>query len=402
MSLRGLAPSLLFLVVAVSLFQYRNSQAVPAFARREGAQCQMCHYRLPELNEDGHAYIRRGLREERGAMAAHGSMDMGEGAGAKQPVAATVRPLGEPLPLAWQDYMTLMGHHTYEARDGEKAGFHPGEIAAWIAGPLDAHWSGVAELEFDIEAGGVAVEQAYAQYNTSWSPRFASVRFGQVMPLAILFNGGGAEMPLTRPVVLRTASRAENPWTATKRLRGVELGYVNLGSWNAYVGVGEPQLDDLAGGNHTDVYASAEYVIGDKGHAVSGYGYMGKIAASPGQPSVDYERLALFANVYAPRTKAVLGVLWGSDKPDGQSSLDTAGGFLLAEVLLAERWAGYARYDYASRDVPVGDAEITDGPTLGVSCWVQTQVRLTLESRFLQSTGQSRDDGVIAELMWAF
>ena len=56
--------SLLF-VTTLSSLQAQNVLAVPAFARRESAKCQMCHYRLPELNEDGHSYIRRGLREER-------------------------------------------------------------------------------------------------------------------------------------------------------------------------------------------------------------------------------------------------------------------------------------------------------------------------------------------------
>jgi len=136
--------------------------------------------------------------------------------------------------------------------------------------------------------------------------------------------------------------------------------------------------------------------------AVSGFGYRGEIAASPGQPSIDYQRVALFANAYGPRTKGVLGLLWGRDRPAGDKSLGTSGGFLLGEVLLAERWAGYARYDYANREAPVGDAETTDGPTIGVSFWAQTQVRLTLESQFLKSTGTSRDRSAIAELMWAF
>ncbi len=69
---------LLLLVVGASLLQVRTSQAVPAFARRESAKCQMCHFRLPELNEDGHSYIRRGLREERGGMAPQMGMVMGE------------------------------------------------------------------------------------------------------------------------------------------------------------------------------------------------------------------------------------------------------------------------------------------------------------------------------------
>jgi hypothetical protein len=393
---------LLLLVAVMSLLQFRVSQAVPAFARREEAKCQMCHLRLPELNEDGHSYIRRGLREERGGMAPQMGMDMGTKEAAKAPVAATARPLGEALPLQWQHYLTVMGHHTYEARDHEEAGFHPGMIDGWVGGPLDQHWSGVANFAFDIEAGGVEVEQAYAQFNTSWSSRFASVRFGQLLPLAVLFNGGGAAMPLSTPVVLEMPSRAENPWVPAALLRGVEIGVVDLPRWNAYVGAGQPQVEGLQGDSHTDLYASAEYLIGKQGNAISGFGYSGEISASAGQPSIDYERVALFANVYVPRTKGVLGLLWGRDTPTGDESLDTAGGFLLAEILLAERWAGYARYDYAHREAPVGDAETTDGPTIGVSFWAQTQVRLTLETQFLQTTGTSRDASAIAELMWAF
>ena len=393
---------LVLLVAVLSLLQAQSSQAVPAFARRESAKCQMCHFRLPELNEDGHSYIRRGLREEPGGMAPHSGMDMGKTEGPKTPVASTDRPLGEALPLEWQHYLTVMGHHTFEARNHAKAGFHSGMIDGWIGGPLDQHWSGIANFAFDIEAGGVEVEQAYAQYITSWSPRFTSLRFGQLLPLAILFNGGGAAMPLSAPVVLETPSRAANPWAPATLLRGVEVGAVNLPRWNAYVGAGQPQIAGLAGASHTDVYASAEYLIGETGNALSGFGYKGTIAAAPGQPSLEYARVAVFVNAYGPRTKGVLGLLWGTDKPAGDKSLGSTGGFLLGEVLLTERWAGYARYDYANREAPIGDAEITDGPTLGVSFWAQTQVRLTLESQFLKTTGASRDRSAIAELMWAF
>ncbi len=409
MKLKAAAQSALLLVTAVSLIKVESARAVPAFARREGVKCQMCHFRLPELNEDGHSYIRRGLREEQGGMAsAHGAMaprqgmEMGTQDEAKAPVAAMERPLGEPLPLEWQHYLTVMGHHTYEAREHEQAGFHSGMIDAWIAGPIDPHWSGVTNFAFDIQAGGVEVEQAYAQFNTSWTPRFNSVRFGQLLPFAILFNGGGAAMPLSAPVVLEVPSRARNPWAPATLLRGVELGAVNLPRWNAYLGAGQPQLEGLAGTGHTDLYASGELLFGERGNAFSAFGYKGRIEASPGAPSIDYERMALFANCYGPRTKGVAGMLWGTDRPDGESSLGTHGGFLLGELLLNDRWAGYARYDYAHRDVPVGDAETTDGPTVGVSFWAQTQVRLTLETQFLKSADASRDRSAVAELMWAF
>ncbi|HMA53739.1 MAG TPA: hypothetical protein VKT17_04730, partial [Acidobacteriota bacterium] len=215
---------LLILGNGLSLLEVRSSQAVPAFARRESARCPMCHFRLPELNEDGHAYIRRGLREERGGMEPQTGMVMGTKPEPKTPAASTGRPLGEAMPLEWQNYLTVMGHHTYEAHRHAKAGFHPGTIDGWIGGPLDSRWSGVVNLAFDIEAGGAEVEQAYAQFNTSWSPRFASLRFGQILPVAVLFNGGGAAMPLSAPVILESPSRAQNPWTPEALLRGVEVG----------------------------------------------------------------------------------------------------------------------------------------------------------------------------------
>jgi hypothetical protein len=93
---------------------------------------------------------------------------------------------------------------------------------------------------------------------------------------------------------------------------------------------------------------------------------------------------------------------WGKDSPDVGDSLDSSGGFLLGEYLLAERWAGYARYDYAKRDVPASDSETEDGPTVGVTFWAQTQIRLTLESQFLKTTGTSRDGSAVAELLWVF
>ena len=407
----------MFVVAALSLLQATNSQAVPAFARREGAKCQMCHFRLPELNEDGHSYIRRGLREERGGMASgmeksHGEketamppgMDMGKGAKetASLPVASIERPLGEPLPFEWQNYFTVMGHHMLEARNHTKTGFRSGTIDGWIGGPLDAHWSGLANLAFDIEGGGVGVEQAYAQYNSSWSPRFVSARFGQLLPFAILFNGGGAAMPLSTPVVLETPSGTRNPWAPATLIRGLELGAVNLPRWNAYVGAGQPQLEGIAGESHTDVYASAEYLVGDKGNAISVFGYRGEIPSSPSQVPVEFERGAFFANVYAAKAKGVAGLLWGSDRAAGSPSLSTNGGFLLGEYLPADQWAAYGRYDYARSEVPTGDAETTDGPTLGVSFWAQTQVRLTFETQFLKHADLSRDRTAMVEVMWVF
>jgi hypothetical protein len=150
------------------------------------------------------------------------------------------------------------------------------------------------------------------------------------------------------------------------------------------------------------LYASAELLFGKQHDALSVFGYKGQLIAPPGQAPVDFERAMVFANLYGAREKAVLGALWGSDSPPDQDRLHVAGVFALGEFLFNDRWAGYARYDRIRRDIPAADAETTDGPTLGITFWAQTQVRLTLESRFLHSTNAATDRSAVAEVLWVF
>jgi len=385
--------SMLLLLDALPAF------ALPAFARREGVDCKMCHYRVPELNADGHAYLRRGLREKpAGSME---GMDMG-GETAKPPAAATPRPLGEPLLLAWSDYMTIMGHHGLNAQRGAATSIDAGMIDVWFGGPMDRHWSGLANPVLNIEEGGADVELAYGQFITSWGERFGSVRFGQLLPMPILFHQGGPGMPLTAPVALSTASGEQNPYTPSTPIRGLEVGWIDLPRWNLYVGAGQPHFEDGGTGEkHVDLYSGAELLLGESTGSLSAFGYLGKTARM-GESARDFLRLGLLADAYVRKTKLDLGFIWGEDDRASGSSLRSSGGFVLAEQLLTERWAAYGRCDYFKQDVADEDDRTTDGPAIGLSFWAQTQVRLTLESQFLKSTGMSRDRSAIAELMWAF
>lgn len=392
MKLKPVLLSLLLVISLVSIFQVQRARAVPAFARREESQCQMCHYRMPELNGDGNAYIRRGLREDQGGSKSW--FDMSE-RGAKP------AELGDATALAWQNYLSVLGHPTIEAARGDKTVFNPGAVEAWLGGPVNAHWSAFAIIGFDLETGEAGVEQAYAQFNSSVSEKFISVRAGQMLPLAVYFNGGGVGMPLSAPVALEAATGDANPWTATTLLRGAEVGAVDMAKWNVYGGVVQPQLEGMDGVTHTDFYGSAEYIVKDDGSAISAFGYVGKIPGSSGQ-EVDYDRAAVFASFYLPRTKAMLGGLWGKDKPTGLADFNSKGAFGQAEVLLAERWGAYGRYDYASREVPTSSDVKTDGPTVGLTYWAQTQVRLTVEGQFLKETGSDRAKTAVMEFLWVF
>jgi hypothetical protein len=381
------------------VFDVLPAAALPAFARREGAKCQMCHFRVPELNEDGHAYLRRGLREKpEGSME---GMDMG-GEAAKPPVAASPRPLGEALPFAWRDYMTVMGHHGLFAQRGAATSIDAGMIDVWFGGPLDRHWSGLANPVLDIEDGGADVELAYGQFITTWGERFGSVRFGQLLPIAILFHQGGPGMPLSTPVALSAPSGEQNPYTPSTLLRGLEVGWIDLPLWNVYVGAGQPHFEGAGTAEkHVDLYSSAEILLGKSGSSVSAFGYLGKIAR-PDEAAQSFQRLGLLGDAYIQKTKLDLAFIWGGDDQLSGPSLHSTGGFVLAEQLLAERWAAYGRYDYFKQDLTEQDDMTTDGPTVGLSFWAQTQVRITVEGQFLKAMGADRDRTAAAEFLWLF
>jgi hypothetical protein len=385
--------SMLLLLDALPAF------ALPAFARREGVKCQMCHYRAPELNADGHAYLRRGLREEpKGSMK---GMDMG-GETAKRTAAAVPRPLGEPLPFVWGDYLTIMGHHGLNAQRGAATNIDAGMIDMWFGGPVDQHWSGLANPVLGIEESGAEVEQAYGQYITSWGDRFGSVRFGQLLPMAILFRQGGPGMPLSAPVALSTSSGNLNPWSPSTPIRALEVGWIDLPRWDLYVGAGQPHFGDGdSSKKHVDLYSSAEVLLGKSGSSLSAFGYLGKTARL-GEPARSFQRLGLLTDVYVRMTKLDLGFVWGEDDQASGPSLRSTGGFVLAEELLAEQWAVYGRYDYLKQDVADDAAKTTDGLAIGLSFWAQTQVRITLEGQFLKATGSPRDRTAAAELLWVF
>jgi hypothetical protein len=417
------------------------AQAIPAFARREGMPCQMCHFRLPELNKDGHDYARRGLREEppgaMGSMKGSGKTEMGgmqmgtpskAPAGAMggmeagktdkggmqkdtpstAPVAATRRSLGEPLPIDWAKYLTVMGHHMFVAATHEQPLFDAGVIDLWAAGPLDPNWTGLANPSFNIQQGGSDVDQAYGQYVTHWADRFGSGRFGQLLPFAILFNQGGPKMPLTDPLILSTPGDTGYGWTPESLTRGLEVGAVNLSRATVYLGTGQPKLEDTVltsqpgFARHNDFYGTAEWIFTKKGDSLTVYGYHGSAWLSPAASDRSFHRVGFFGNVYGHSTKATLGYLTGSDEDAVGRSLGNSGYFALVEQLLSDRWAAYGRYDQMRRDQSAGGTQTLSGPAIGVSWWAQTQVRLTFEGQFLSRTGGEHENRFMSELLWAF
>ena len=82
--------------------------------------------------------------------------------------------------------------------------------------------------------------------------------------------------------------------------------------------------------------------------------------------------------------------------------LSTPGFYILAGRLLSDRWAAYGRYVWLRRELVAGGSQHIAGPTLGVSWWAQTEVRLTLEGQLLSTTGSPQSRALMSELLWIF
>jgi len=392
----------LFLVIGYFLVGWLSTQqalAIPAFARHEGVSCQYCHYRMPELNTEGVAYLRRGLR-----MPALGAAPAAPTPGTTPPAGKTpaaTGELGEPLSLDWANYLSAIGHPNLTLQRGARPAWGAGGIDLWLAGPLDQHWTGLVNPSFDADAGISSVGPAYAQYITSWSDHFGSLRAGQTVPFAIDLNQGGASMALSAPLVLSMPGDTGTGWTPATLVRGAEVGFVSQPRWNAYVGIGQPNLglspDTVS---HPDLYASADYLFGDQGNSLTAYGYWGQASLTPGEGK--FHRLGAFANFYLSRGKLVAGYLQGKDDTGDGRSLDNRGAFLLAEWLLTDRWAIYGRYDTFTEDLDAGGSQTFNGPTLGITWWMQSQIRVTTEAQYLNSTGNPQSRSLTTELLWSF
>jgi hypothetical protein len=377
-------------IAAAVLGTARPAAAVPAFARREGVVCQMCHFRPPELNEDGHEYLRRGLREE-----------FGEGAGGKTPSSAAV--LGQPGAIQWDNYLSVVGDEAFTNVEHEGSTFDAGEVSLLVGGPFDPRWSALTHVAFEVEEGNTEVEHAWGMYVMPWEHRFGSARLGKLLPFAILLNQGDFTLPLSTPLVLSVPTEAGSGWTPTTSLSAAELGGVEATRWNVYLGAAQPELEGPGGDPHTDIYASGEYLFTPQGDSLTAYGYWGATDLPPGDEQRDFHRWGLFGNLYYKyRSKAVVGYVAGSDEaPDG-SDLDTSGYFLLWEQLLTDRWAAYGRWDWLRQDQLEGGADTLQGPALGASFWAQTHVWLTAEAQFLNEAEETGGNMYTLQLTWTF
>jgi len=400
------------------------ASAISAWARRYGASCSMCHFRVNELNGTGKEFLRRGHRLP-GESATKDGKD-----------------------LSISDFWSITEKIRYEDSEGANSKFDVEALSIYLGGPLDERWSFFTEQYLHESNSSGADREKLAesaiQYNSSTSDDYWSFRAGQINPFLIHTDGeSGARLPLSRPVMINDGvasvrvgtTTTEAPLYNTYRPRARNYGIEIARNWSrpkVYAALGivngtghAPPNINIDPNNSKDVYLTIDKTFDTQGSSLGLYYYTGSAVLSTGTgtappnkgPDESFWRLGFFGNVARPNWKVIGAYLFGSDDTltgvtqSGSSlsggtpagSVDSAGYFLQIDYLFNPIWSGYVRYDSMDpyRDGKFGTAKVT-GPTIGVGMALGKWVLANVEYRSLKTEGSSSKSQYLFQLQWMY
>ncbi|MBI3996996.1 MAG: hypothetical protein HY352_04985 [Candidatus Omnitrophica bacterium] len=249
-------------VVSVVLAGVSDAWAIPAFARKYGVSCNVCHRpNVPRLNDYGHRFRKLGYRvpEEVG----------------QQP---EYKEIG--------NFISMRGRMRYDYEDFERgrntSGFRWNDATLFYAGSVTKNLSSFFEWEWEDE------NEIGLNGQFSWlfggPDRYAQIRLGQMHTLSRV-GWAGFDRPSgisTTDVIGSTLTTTAVPFTLAKDQRGLELA-VGLNPDIRLIGQILNGLDTSGSGttgtrdNDTskDVLLAYEHMLGKHGSGVTGVFYRG-------------------------------------------------------------------------------------------------------------------------------
>lgn len=239
----------------------RDAEAIPAFARQYGRDCQTCHVAYPKLTPFGEAFRRNGWRHPGGDDADYlrdPPIPLGQEQYAKL-FPHTVWPGRTPahIPLA----VTIAARADYEPHSDAKLSFanmagNVGLVAASSIDDVFSGWAGVT-LRAEGDVVSVEVERVFGVVQPFDDP-VMNLRLGRFDPT--LWNLSNHRMLGLTPWMMSTPVR-DNPFTPLPTQTGFELGgVVGAGRVDYAVGVVEGGGDRV--NTFKDVYAHLGAKIG--------------------------------------------------------------------------------------------------------------------------------------------
>ena len=369
-------PALLLAAFLELFFLASPAMAVPAWSRRYGAPCSLCHsYPSLQLNEQGLDFLRRGHRVK-----------------------------GDTFD---KDLTNLLSSHIeweYEVQEGVSTPFPKPAFHLHAGGALSSHFSVYADANINND-----LESAYVQYTAErGADTYFTARGGKISPTLVRNYGNGLMASASTPLILTDATLGENPFTPARASFGVDVG----GRWKGlFVQGGVLNGEDVPGqatiGNHKDLYGTAELTLPDQVTGVGALYYRG--GYDVGDPSASllfdrYERLGVFANFTRDQFRLAGAYLYGTDEIESLARRRLRGYYLQADAHPVSWCVPFARYDDVTTEVEDEKTRVQKG-TLGFA--IRAFETDATGGRVVLEVSRRREGGVYTNaasfnLLWAF
>lgn len=399
-------------LLGITLGHAGTAWAIPAWARKYGVSCNVCHRpSVPRLNDYGHRFRKLGYRvpEEVG----------------HQP---EYKEIGQ--------YISMRGRMRYDHEDFDHgrntSGFRWNDATLFYAGPVTPNLSSFFELEVN-ESNEI---EPLGQF--SWlfgePKRYAQLRIGQFHALSRV-GWGGFDRPSgisTATPIASTLTTTANPFTLGKDQRGLELTVgVNedirlIGQvLNGLNTSGEGTTGTRDNDTNKDVLLAYEHMFGKHGSGLTGVFYRGTWRQAAGTvvsgttlPDDDaftrfnFYRYGLtgsyvFETPFLKDHESELqgGAIFSRDEgprsyPGGKPDVDGQAYYMGVEQYFGNA-ALFSRLDLRNLDV-AGSGNWRRQYTIGASKMVNDYLRLAVEGFVKDQQGATDSIGTNVEAMFNF
>ena len=378
-----------------------DALAIPAWARKYGVSCNVCHTAGYKLTRTGGKFLREGMQLP--------------GVPAKEANLSDYLSIAAKL-RTWASNKLTSTLATGAEVSEPRTSFEAHALSLYSGGPLDSGFSYFAEMYLhenerknpleNNEAnnsdmgdwGRSRLAEMYLTYTKPLgkpeSEMFFTAKAGRLM--ACPLPGLGARLAYSRPLALTTQANSENPYRAFNRQYGAGAGLGYKGAYaeaGALNGTGKHENSvEIGTDTYKDLYFTLEYGFGDKGSTVGAYYYTGRYRSDFSNPgtykSADkFNQLGLYTD-YTYDFLGLKGAFVGAYVAgENKYSTSVKTGYKqrsegyygeLQSHLYDGKLAPYIRWDYFDPDTRFKDNE-TAGPVLGLHYKPMEHGRFVLE-----------------------
>lgn len=339
------------LLTLILLAAVKEAEAIPAFARKYGFECTMCHSNFPRLNDFGDRYRQNGYQVPDLETADKTVLEGYIPFAARISGGLTLDDFNNSNDPAYQDVKEFR----INTVDLLAAGLLARNIGVFMVYPPKIEEStGVDQQPGTIEMANVIFSNVI--------PELLNVRVGRFEPAYVPFS---VKRSLTVSPYEIYAVASPLGVSMSNTQTGLELtGYTRTGL--SYAGGWVNGSDNKeADDSPADFYARVAQVIGNGGGQTAGQrigltGYYGKASKVVGDPRESVIRAGVDASLNYKVINLGVQYLWGQDRKadTNNDNIDFSGGFAELSYLPATYFVGFARYDWVNtQDDLSGDSQ---------------------------------------------